>query len=173
MSELSCRYREAKDMKLVRTSYLYEMDFIIVIIAVRAVVEESCLVALITLVHGFVHLAAGRVVVLDREGLARHQVPDCGELAARQRPESHEDFCLRGDPGPVHLPVQRSARVRRVDVEGLEGQSILGDVLDDIGGPYSKPRSGQMKSLPLRMAVSCLTKQIIVDMINVGYPTFA
>jgi hypothetical protein len=30
-----------------------------------------------------------------------------------------------------------------------------------------------MKSLPLRMAVSCLTKQIIVDMINVGYPTFA
>lgn len=103
----------------------------------------------------------------------RRPVSDRGKLAARQRAESYEDFCLRGDSGPVHLPVQRSARVRRIDVEGLEGEPILGDVLDDIGGPYSKPRSGQMKSLPLRMAVSCLTKQIIVDMINVGNPTFA
>ena len=143
------------------------------IIAMRTVIDKPRLIALITFIHGFVHLAAGGVVVLDREGLARHQVPDRGELASRQRPESHEDFRFRGHSGPVHLSVQRSARIRRVDVEGLEGQSILSDVLDDIGGPYSKPRSGQMKSLPLRMAVSCLTKQIIVDMINVGYPTFA
>ena len=143
------------------------------IIAVRAVIDKPCLVAFVTLVHGFVHLAARGVVVLDREGLARHQVSDCGELAARQWAESHEDFCLRCNSGPVHLPIESAARIRRVDVEGLEGQPVLSDVLDDIGGPYSKPRSGQMKSLPLRMAVSCLTKQIIVDMINVGYPTFA
>ena len=114
-----------------------------------------------------------RSVVLDRKSLARHQVPNRGELAARQRPESHEDFRFRGHSGPVHLSVQRSSRVRRVDVEGLEGQPILGNVLDDVGCSYCESRSGQMKSLPLRMAVSCLTKQIIVDMINVGYPTFA
>ena len=143
------------------------------IIAVRTVIDESRLVALITLVHGFVHLAAGRIVVSHAEGLARHQVPDRGELAARQRAEADQNLGFGRYPRPVHLPVERSASVRRIDVEGLEGQPILSDVLDDIGGPYSKPRSGQMKSLPLRMAVSCLTKQIIVDMINVGYPTFA
>ena len=135
-------------MKLVRTSDLDQMDFIIVIIAVRTVIDESRLITLVTLVHGFVHLAAGRIIIFHAEGLARHQVSDCGKLAARQRPESHEDFCLRGDPGPVHLPVQRSARIRRVDVEGLEGEPVLSDVLDDIGCSYCKPRSGQLKSLP-------------------------
>ena len=120
------------------------------IIAVRTVVDKPCLIAFVTLVHGFVHLAAGRVVVLDREGLARHQVADRGELAARQRPEADQNLGFRCYPRPVHLSVQRSSRVRRVDVEGLEGEPVLSDVLDDIGGPYSKPRSGQMKSLPLR-----------------------
>ncbi len=143
------------------------------IIAVRTVIDESRLVALVTLVHGFVHLAAGGVVVFHAEGLTRHQVADRGELAARQRAKADQNLGFGRYPRPVHLPVQRSSRVRRIDVEGLEGQPILSNVLDDIGGPYSKPRSGQMKSLPLRMAVSCLTKQIIVDMINVGYPTFA
>ena len=143
------------------------------IIAVRTVIDKPCLVAFVTLVHGFVHLAAGRVVVLDREGLIGHQGPDCGELAARQRAEADQNLGFGRYPRPVHLPIESAARVRGIDVEGLEGQPILSDVLDDIGGPYSKPRSGQMKSLPLRMAVSCLTKQIIVDMINVGYPTFA
>ena len=118
------------------------------IIAVRTVINEPRLIALVTLVHGFVHLAAGRVVVFHAEGLARHQVADRGELASRQRPESHEDFCLRCNSGPVHLPVQRSARIRRIDVEGLEGESILSDILDDVGSPYCKPRSGQLKSLP-------------------------
>ena len=119
------------------------------IIAVRAVIDEPCLVALVTLVHGFVHLAAGGVVVLDRKRLARHQVPDRGELAARQWPESHEDFCLRGNSGPVHLSVQRSARIRRVDVEGLEGQPVLSDVLDDVGCSYCKSCLCQIRSLPL------------------------
>ena len=143
------------------------------IIAVRTVIDKPCPVALVALVHGLVHLAAGRVVVLDGKRLARHQVADRGELTARQGTEADKDLGFRCYPCPVHFAVQRSSRVRRVDVEGLEGQPILGDVLDNIGGLYSKPRSGQMKSLPLRMAVSCLTKQIIVDMINVGNPTFA
>ena len=143
------------------------------IIAVRTVIEESRLITLVTLVHGFVHLAAGRIIIFHAEGLTRHQVPDRGELAARQGTEADQNLGFGRNPRPVHLPIESAARVRRVDVEGLEGEPILSDVLDDIGGPYSKPRSGQMKSLPLRMAVSCLTKQIIVDMINVGYPTFA
>ena len=143
------------------------------IIPVRTVIEESRLIALVTLVHGFVHLAAGRVVVLDGKRLARHQVPDRGELAARQRTKADQNLGFGRYPRPVHLPVESAARVRRIDVEGLEGEPILSDVLDDIGCSYCESRSGQMKSLPLRMAVSCLTKQIIVDMINVGYPTFA
>lgn len=160
-------------MELVRTLNLDQMDFIIVIIAVRAVIEESRLVALVTLVHGFVHLAAGGVIVFHAEGLARHQVADRGELAARQRAEANQNLGFGRYPRPVHLPVESAARIRRVDVEGLKSEPVLGDVWDDVGSPYCKPRSGQMKSLPLRMAVSCLTKQIIVDMINVGYPTFA
>ena len=136
MSELSCRYREAKDMKLVRTSNLYKMDFIIMIIAVRTVIEESRLIALITLVHGLVHLAARGVIVLDGKRLACHQVPDCGELAARQRAEAYQNLGFGCYPRPVHLPVESAARIRRVDVEGLEGQPILSDVLDDVGSPY-------------------------------------
>ena len=103
------------------------------IIAVGAVVDEPCLVAFVTLVHGFVHLAAGRVVVLDREGLTRHQVPDRRELASRQRPEADQNLGFGRYPRPVHLPIESAARVRRVDVEGLEGEPILGDVLDDVG----------------------------------------
>ena len=143
------------------------------IIAVRTVIDKPCLVAFVTLVHGLVHLAARGVIVLDREGLARHQVSDCGELAARQGTEADQNLGFGRNPRPVHLPIESAARVRRVDVEGLEGQPILRDILDDVGCSYRESRSGQMKSLPLRMAVSCLTKQIIVDMINVGYPTFA
>ena len=106
------------------------------IIAVRAVIDKPCLVAFVTLVHGFVHLAAGRVVVLDREGLTRHQVPDRGELAARQGTEADQNLGFGRYPRPVHLPIESAARVRRVDVEGLEGQPVLGDVLDDIGRSY-------------------------------------
>ena len=143
------------------------------IIAMRAVINEPRMVAFVTLVHGFVHLAAGGVVVFHAEGLIGHQVSNRGEFVSCQRPEADQNLGFGRYPRPVHLPVQRSPRVRRVDVEGLEGQPILSDILDDVGCSYRESRSGQMKSLPLRMAVSCLTKQIIVDMINVGYPTFA
>ena len=118
------------------------------IIAVRAVVEESRLVAFVTLVHGLVHLAAGGVIIFHAEGLARHQVADRGELAARQGTEADQNLGFGRYPRPVHLPIESAARVRRVDIEGLEGEPILSDILDDVGSPYCKPRSGQLKSLP-------------------------
>jgi len=114
-----------------------------------AVVDELCVILLITLVHRFAYLVPAGVVILYRERLCGHQVPDDGELRTCQGPKPDQNLRLCRNPCPVHFPVQRAARIRRVNVEGLEGKSVLGDILNDVCTSNRKSCSCQVLSLPL------------------------
>ena len=128
----------------IRSLHLNQMDLIVDIDPGRAVIQKLSIILLVTLVHRLVYLCTCRVVVLHREALSRHQVLYGGKLRSGQRPKSHEDFGFRRHPSPVHFPVQRPARVRRIDVKGLKRQPILSDVLDDIRRSNRKPCLGQI-----------------------------
>ena len=128
---------------------LDQVHFIVDIDPGCAVVDELRVILFITLVHGFAYLVPAGVVILYRERLCSHQVPDDGELRTCQGPEPDQNFRLCRHPCPVHFPVQRAARIRRVNVEGLEGKSVLGDILNDVCTSDRKSCSCQVLSLPL------------------------
>ena len=128
----------------IRSLHLNKVYFVVDIDSGRAVVKELSIILFITFVHRLVYLSAGGVVILHGKRLSRHQVLYSGQLRPGQRPEAHEDFGFRRHSCPVHFPVQRPARVRRIDVKGLKRQPILSDVLDDIRRSNRKPCLGQI-----------------------------